>query len=129
MTAIRELADLRVTLDKLERSPMGHLPGTPEGSFAFTYHITIHNDTAETVTIKARKWVLQDGEGRISAYEGDGVVGAFPKLEPGERFHYHSYHLVTASSSAEGAYLGVNEQGEPVLARIPRFQMDVPDAV
>ncbi len=126
-TAIRELSDLRVTLDKLERSPVEGLPGTPEGSYAFTYHITIHNDTAETVTIKARKWVLKDAEGRISAYEGDGVVGAFPRLEPGERFHYHSYHLISASSSAEGAYLGLSEQGDAVLARIPRFHMNVPE--
>ena len=59
--------------------------------------------------------------------EGDGVVGKFPRLETGEHFSYNSYHTIGADSAAEGAYIGVTEDGTPVLARIPRFEMKVPD--
>lgn len=122
--AIRELSDLRVTLDRLELSPV--FDGTPEKPHAFIYHITIHNESAEAVTIKGRKWVLRDATGEVLAYEADGVVGAFPRIEPGDRFHYSSYHLIGSNSSAEGAYLAMSDQGEPVLARIPRFVMEIP---
>ena len=122
--AIRELSDLRVTLDRLELSPV--FAGTPEKPHAFIYHITIHNESEDAVTIKGRKWVLRDAAGDVLVYEADGVVGAFPRIEAGGRFHYNSYHLIGSDTSAEGAYLGLSERGEPVLARIPRFVMEVP---
>ena len=122
--AIRELSELRVTLDRLELSPV--FDGTPEKPHAFIYHITIHNESREAITIKGRKWVVRDAAGDVLVHEGDGVVGEFPRIEPGHRFHYSSYHLVSCDSSAEGAYLGVNDAGEPVLARIPRFVMELP---
>ncbi len=93
---------------------------------AFTYYITIHNDSKETVVIKGRKWVITSHSGEIQAYEGDGVVGEYPALKPGQQFHYNSYHLVQESSTAEGAYIGQDGAKRPVVTRIPRFVMEIP---
>ena len=59
------------------------------------------------------------------AVEGDGVVGKCPRLEPGESFSYHSFHLNdTTTAVAEGSYIGIDEKGRKVLTRIPKFEMD-----
>lgn len=64
--------------------------------------------------------------GQRMVVEGDGVVGEFPRLEPGEHFSYNSYHTIGSDSVAEGAYFGVTADGELVFTRIPRFEMRVP---
>ena len=93
----------------------------------FVYFITIHNNTDAAVTIKGRKWVVTNDRGKITAVEGEGVVGETPTIRPGESFSYNSYHLVDgASAVAEGSYIGVDAQGRFVLTRIPRFEMNVP---
>jgi len=121
---ITELDGLRVTVDRVTFMPQ--LQATEDRPFPFVYFITIHNDSAETVTIKGRKWVVTDAEGGTQVVEGDGVVGKFPRLEPGEEFSYNSYHTIGSDSAAEGAYIGITEEGSPVLVRIPRFEMKAP---
>jgi len=120
------LEGLRVTVDRVVYSPN---PEGPEGQpHRFIYFITIHNDSAETVTIKARKWVVTDDRGQTVVVEGDGVVGQFPKLEPGEHFSYNSMHLLgTRKGRAEGSYFGLDDQGRRVLTRIPAFDLEVPE--
>jgi len=119
-----ELEGLRVTVDRVTYMPQ--LQATEDRPFPFVYFITIHNDSAETVTIKGRKWVVTDASGATIVVEGDGVVGKFPRIEPGENFSYNSYHTIGADSVAEGAYIGTTEEGTPVIARIPQFEMKVP---
>jgi ApaG protein len=46
--------------------------------------------------------VVTNALGHRLVIEGDGVVGQFPRLAPGEQFHYNSYHLVDSDSEAEG---------------------------
>jgi ApaG protein len=121
-----ELEGLRVTVDRVEFMPQ--LQASDERPFPIVYFITIHNDSAETVTIKGRKWVVTDTRGETIVVEGDGVVGKFPRLETGENFSYNSYHTIGADSVAEGAYIGVTDEGTPVLVRIPQFEMKVPAA-
>ena len=94
--------------------------------YAFAYFITIRNESDEPVTIKGRKWVVTDAKGQRVVVEGDGVVGQFPRLRTGEQFSYHSHHVIGDDSFAEGAYIGVTDAGQPVITRIPRFDMRVP---
>jgi ApaG protein len=124
MASFRKLDSLHVTLDKLVYSPKLETP--PERPHPFAYYLTIENLSEETLTIRGRKWVVTDGRGRRLVIEGDGVVGKTPRLEPGERFSYHSYHVIATDSVAEGAFFAVSEAGEPVAALIPRFEMKVP---
>jgi ApaG protein len=124
MPAFSELPGLRATVDRVAYMP--HLEAPADKPFPFVYFITIHNDSEETVTIKGRKWVVTDTGGDIIVVEGDGVVGKFPRLSTGESFSYNSYHVIGADSVAEGAFIGMTEEGQPVLVRIPRFEMKAP---
>jgi ApaG protein len=120
-----EPAGLRVTVDRVVYHPRTDAP--PERPHCFVYFITIHNGTELSVTIKARKWVVTNERGEVSALEGEGVVGQSPMIEAGESFSYNSFHMLdTTSAVAEGSYLGLDSLGRRVIARIPKFQMQVP---
>ena len=120
----RELADLHVTVDKVVYMPSLQAP--PDRPYPFVYFITIDNRSNEIVTIRGRKWVITDHSGQKVVVEGDGVVGKFPRLRPGEKFSYNSYHVIGNNSHAEGAFIGNSEGGTPFIVKIPKFQMHVP---
>ena len=124
MASFRQLDSLRVILDKLVYTPKLETPA--ERPHPFAYYLTIENLSEETLTIKGRKWVITDAQGHRIVVEGDGVVGKTPCLKPGDRFSYHSYHVIASDSVAEGAFFAVNQAGEAVVTRIPRFEMKVP---
>jgi ApaG protein len=119
-----EPVGLTVTVDQVIYHP--DLKSPPDRPHSFVYFISIHNDTELPVTIKGRKWVVTNANGEITAVEGDGVVGQFPLIEPGEKFSYNSRHILdTRTGVAEGSYLGVDSLGRRVITRIPRFEMRV----
>ncbi len=124
MSPIRELKSLRVRIDKLVYDP--RLEAPPEQPHPFAYHITIDNGSEETVTIKGRKWIVTTACGTRQVIEGAGVVGKFPRLLPGQQFSYCSYHTIADDSVAEGAFLGISDDGQPLVTRIPPFEMKVP---
>lgn len=118
---------LRVTVDDVIYQP--DIPTPVDRPHCFVYFISIHNDTPVPITIKGRKWVVTNAEGEITAVEGDGVVGQFPTIPPGEKFSYNSFHLLdTTTGMARGSYLGLDASGRTVVARIPPFELIVPDA-
>jgi len=123
---IAELPGLHATVDRVSYVP--HLEAPSDKPFPFVYFITIHNDSEATVTVKGRKWVVTDATGDTVVVEGDGVVGKFPRLATGENFSYNSYHVIGSESAAEGSFLGLTEEGQAVLIRIPRFEMKPPGA-
>jgi ApaG protein len=125
MATHQELAGLRVSVDRIEY--IRDEQNTNDRLHRFAYYITIHNDSLRIVTITGRKWLVVNEQGHRLIIEGDGVVGQFPRLTPSDRFQYNSYHLIKASSTAEGAYLGKDEDGQNIIARIPLFKMAVPD--
>jgi ApaG protein len=120
----RLLEGFGATVDRVIQAP--DLPAPPGQPHPFVYFITIRNDSEETVTVKGRKWVVRGEDGKVVAVEGDGVVGCFPRLEPGEHFSYNSYHTVAGPAVAEGAYLAVTDGGEAVMALIPPFELIPP---
>jgi ApaG protein len=113
-------------VDHVEYHP--ELPASPDQPYPFVYYITIRNESDCRLTIKGRKWVVRSEDGLTSVMEGEGVVGCFPCLEPGESFSYNSYHTTSGRAVAEGAYLGMTEGGEAVIAKIPRFELIPPNA-
>ncbi len=124
--AFAELDGLRATVDQVIYSP--HLEAPDDRPHPFAHVITIHNGSSETVTIKGRKWVVTNEVGERVITECDGVIGKFPTLAPGERFSFQHYHAINSDSRAEGAFFGVTQEGDAVLARIPAFLMQVPRA-
>jgi ApaG protein len=121
---IRNLPGLSAVVDEVTYAM--ELESPPEKPFRFIYHITIRNESAETVTIRARKWVVREENGESTVIEGDGVVGKFPRLEPGESFSYNSTHIVATDAVVDGAYFGTTESGEAVFTRIPTFRLTPP---
>ena len=120
-----ELKDLKVLVDRVVYQPDMATP--KDRPHCFAYFITIRNNSESTVTIKGRKWVVLEADGNKTVVEGDGVVGMFPKLSPGEAFDYHSFHLFAGGwAVATGSYIGVDEHCNSVITRIPEFRMDVP---
>lgn len=121
---LRELPGLTVAVTEVVHA--ADLDGPAGKPYVFVYFITIANESDQTVTIKGRKWVVREANGDTLAVEGDGVVGEFPRLEPGEEFRYNSSHAVGYDAIAEGAYLGLTDSGEAVFTRIPKFKLIVP---
>jgi ApaG protein len=121
---IHELPQLKVTVDRVVFAP--HLDAPPERPYPFVYFITIHNESDKTVTIKGRKWVVTDSQNQTVVVEGEGVVGKFPTLSPGESFSYNSYHVTASDSVATGSFLALTEDNVPVFARIPPFALVTP---
>jgi len=121
----QELAGLWVSVDRVEHVKGANTP--PHRPYQFVYYITVHNDSLKIITIVGRKWIVTNAVGHKLIVEGDGVVGQFPRLTPGDQFHYNSYHLLDSHSTAEGAYLGKDEDGMAVITRIPVFKMEIPE--
>jgi ApaG protein len=119
------LKGFKATVDQVIYAP--DLPASSDQPHPFVYYITIHNGSDQTLTVKGRKWVVCGEDGTTAAMEGDGVVGCFPRLEPGEHFSYNSYHTTAGRAVAEGSYLGITDEGDAVVARIPPFELIPPE--
>jgi ApaG protein len=101
-----------------------------EGQFFFAYQITISNVGDETAQLLSRHWIITDAEGEVQEVRGDGVVGAQPVLEPGQRFEYTSYcPLKTNVGTMHGTYTMVRPGGGTFDARIAPFTLAVPNAL
>jgi ApaG protein len=122
---IEELDGLDVNVDDVIYMPSLEAP--TDRPHPFVYFVTIRNESDEAVTIRGRKWVLTQASGEMVIVEGDGVVGQFPKLEVGADFSYNSYHVIGQDSAVEGAFFAETEQGRPVFAKIPGFDLKVPE--
>ena len=123
----KEGTGISASLDHVAFSPA--LDAPPDRPFPFAYAITISNQSSRALTIKARKWVIKEvAKSRCHVVEGDGVGGRFPRLEPGENYRFHNYHVVAADSVAEGSFLVCDDAGQPALVRVPAFTMTVPEA-
>ncbi len=98
-----------------------------EHYFVWAYHVTIQNNSSETVQIKSRYWHVLDSDGRIKEIRGPGIVGEQPTLKPGENFSYTSgTPLETPSGIMYGTYYMINNNGEDLDVDIPAFSLDSP---
>lgn len=113
-----------MTVDRLIYDPSR--PAQPDRPHPFVYYLSIHNQSSEPVNIFGRKWIVRDAEGDTQVVEGDGVVGQFPRIEPGDTFSYNSFHVIKSDSTATGSFFGRTDEGKLVCVRIPEFEMQPP---
>src|ERR1700730_1061903 len=100
-----------------------------EASYWWAYTVEIANRGEVTVQLTARHWKITDGNGRLEAVRGAGVVGEQPILKPGETFRYTSgTNMSTPSGIMTGTYKMVNEKGESLAAELHVFSLDSPYA-
>jgi ApaG protein len=99
-------------------------------TFYFAYHVRISNVGGETAQLVSREWIITDENGHVERVKGPGVVGEFPKLAPGETFHYTSFcPLPTSMGTMHGGYTMRTEQGDTFEAVIAPFTLAVPGVV
>ncbi len=93
----------------------------------FLYTIEISNESADTVQLISRHWVITDAENRVEEVRGLGVVGQQPTLAPGESFEYtSSCPLQTPFGTMGGTYQMVTADGKRFDAEIATFTLSEP---
>jgi len=76
-----------------------------DAKFIFAYRIRITNESAQTVRVETREWIIIDADGDRKVVQGEGVVGQKPLLGPGQSFEYSSLcPLETSWGTMEGRY-------------------------
>ncbi|TJY58239.1 Co2+/Mg2+ efflux protein ApaG [Sinimarinibacterium sp. CAU 1509] len=96
--------------------------------YLFAYHITIRNQSDDTVQLLSRHWVITNGEGQVEEVRGPGVVGYQPVLEPGADFEYTSgCPLTTPVGTMHGEFnMVVKASGVHFDAQIEPFRLAIP---
>ncbi len=98
-----------------------------ESHYVWAYLVNIKNSTTLTMKLNRRNWVIIDANGKIINVQGEGVVGEFPILQPGESFEYTSgTPLKTTNGIMQGFYLMSQDNGELLKIDIPTFSLDSP---
>ncbi len=98
-----------------------------EGHFVWAYQVIIKNSSSKTMKLNHRNWVIIDANGKIMNIQGEGVVGEFPILQPGESFEYTSgTPLKTNNGFMQGFYIMTQNNGEQIKIDIPAFSLDSP---
>ena len=89
--------------------------------YAFSYEITIKNQSNETAQLIARKWNIMEALNDNEIVIGEGVVGQKPILVPGDRHVYKSGCVLKSPFGAmKGSYLMEN----PISAK--QFKVTIP---
>lgn len=98
-------------------------------TFLFVYHISIENNSEYAVKLISRHWEIFDSSGEYTNVDGDGVVGEYPVLEPGEYFEYESAcDLTTDIGKMTGKYLMERQIDKArFYVNIPEFELVVPN--
>jgi ApaG protein len=98
--------------------------------FVFSYRVDITNLSDEVIQIKSRTWIITDAFFNIEYMEGEGVVGEYPIIRPGETFSYTSYcPLKTSFGTMKGTYTAIDESGTSLKIEIPEFILAHPFAI
>ena len=95
---------------------------------AFSYSITIENQSSDTVQLLNRHWNIFDSLNEIEVVEGEGVIGKKPILKPKQSYTYTSHcFLASAIGSMNGFYDMINfSTSKNFKVQIPTFQLMIP---
>lgn len=99
--------------------------------FAFSYQITIDNQSKDSVQLNSRHWEIFDSLNNKEIVDGEGVVGKKPVIKPGESYTYSSGCLLSSPIGAmNGFYNMVNfTSTKNFKVIIPTFRFSAPFAL
>ena len=98
-----------------------------ESHFVWAYQVNITNFGNSSIKLNHRNWLIIDANGKVMNVQGEGVVGEFPIIGPGESFEYTSgTPLGTNNGIMQGFYLVSQDNGEKLKIDIPAFSLDTP---
>ena len=103
----------------------GYLGHEHKSSYAFSYTVTIENNSKDTVQLISRYWNIKDALNNTQVVTGQGVIGIKPVLEPGEIHTYSSGCMLLAPMGAmSGAYTMINFGNKTAFkVEIPSFKL------
>lgn len=93
-----------------------------------SYHVTITNNSDNTVQLLRRKWFIKNTENEINVVEGEGVIGLQPILAPEEIHKYQSWSILsTPIGLMSGRFQMMNTlSNEMFWIEIPEFDLVAP---
>jgi ApaG protein len=96
-----------------------------QDEWVFEYTVRITNQSAETVQLVSRHWIITDALDHSSEVRGLGVVGEQPILAPGESFKYSSWcPLRTPTGLMRGTDKMLRADGERFDVQIAPFALN-----
>ena len=98
-----------------------------ENHFVWAYKVNITNSGSTSIQVNHRNWLIIDANGKVINVQGEGVVGEFPIIEPGQTYEYTSgTPLKTNSGIMQGFYLVSKDNGNKIKIDVPPFSLDSP---
>ncbi|WP_338409967.1 Co2+/Mg2+ efflux protein ApaG [uncultured Flavobacterium sp.] len=99
--------------------------------FAFSYQITIKNQSKDSVQLNSRHWKIFDSLKDIEIVDGEGVVGKKPVLKPGESHVYSSGCLLASPIGAMNGFFNMINftTTKSFKVEIPTFKLSAPFAL
>ena len=99
-----------------------------EHQFVFSYTITITNNSAETVQLLSRYWLITDANGDANTVTGEGVIGQQPYIKTNESFTYTSGCLLKSPlGNMQGHYQMQTNSAKLIQVDIPIFRLAKPN--
>jgi len=92
---------------------------------AFSYFITIENESDDIVQLLERFWEISDALNDKEFVAGEGVVGQKPTLNPKEEYTYRSNcFLLGSTGSMKGTFKMINKKTNLLFqVIIPTFKL------
>jgi len=99
--------------------------------FAFTYRITIENQSKDSVQLLSRYWNIFDSLNDKKTIFGQGVVGQKPIIKSGQSYTYSSGCMLVSSLGAmKGYFTMVNfTTTKKFKVTVPAFRLGAPYAL
>ncbi|MFT4847681.1 MAG: ApaG protein [Sediminicola sp.] len=99
--------------------------------YAFSYIVTIENQSKDIVQLTTRHWEISDALNSLETVEGDGVIGKKPVIQPGNKHIYSSgCMLLSPFGAMKGHYNMVNfTSTKKFRVVIPSFKLSEPSAM
>lgn len=96
--------------------------------YAFSYSITIENQSSDTVQLIGRHWNIFDSLSDLETVDGEGVVGEKPIISPKQSYTYNSHCLLSSAIGAmNGYYNMINfSSSKQFKVLIPTFHLMIP---
>ena len=99
-----------------------------EQQFVFSYTITVTNNSAETVQLLSRYWLITDANGDSSTVTGEGVIGQQPFIKTDQSFTYSSGCILKSPlGNMQGHYQMRTNSAELIQVEIPVFRLAKPN--
>jgi ApaG protein len=98
-----------------------------EGTFVFSYQVSLANEGAEPARLLFRHWRIHDSAAGDSLVDGEGVIGQQPLIAPGGSHEYSSFCVLRSPVGyMEGHYTFARPDGSRFRVEVPRFHLSGP---